>query len=317
VDQRRWAAVKRLRADGSEIFSVDMFRSANLDDVDTKGAPRTSRLRYVAENDEIVAYFSHTQRYDDGVRHQGGFVGRVSGAGTLEVLDDWWGSHNLDQRLVQEGSSIALVGLGDAFPEGIFYGLAAPRMRTTVIYPLASSGNGATNGQLGGIVDLGDVFLVPFVTNRSVPQDLDAGAWPDIDPAVSMQIREAAANGTDVGILRVPKSGTLPMAGLTATWIEIQRGTNARIQRLKSARYGDGGLTLLAWAEGVGTGRNPMLSYFTMVIDQQGAVCQPRTPLDGKFAFTAGDDIVRGPDGKLVWANVQGTTIQVVTLTPG
>lgn len=316
-DARRWAAIKRLRKDGSEVFSTDMFRSPNLDDVGTKGAPRTSRLRYVEATDETVAYFGHTQRYDDGVRHQGGFVGRVSGTGTLEVLNPWFGSHNLDQRLLVEGTTVALLGLGDAYPEGIFYGMAAPRMRTTVIYPLASAGNGTTNGQLGGLVDFGDEILVPFITNRSIPQDLDAGTWPDIDDAISSQIRAAAQNGTDLGLLRLPKAGSVAMGGLTATWLDPQKAASARLERLKSARYGTGGLTLLAWAESTGTGRTATSTYFTMVVDRDGAVCQMKTPLDAKFAFTAGDDILRAPDGRLIWANLQGTTIQIVTLTPG
>lgn len=316
-DQRRWAAVKRLRSDGSEVFSTDMFRSPNLDDVGTKGAPGTSRLRYNAATDETIAYFGHTQRYDDGVRHQGGFVGRLSATGTLEVLNGWFGSHNLDQRLLVEGTTVALLGLGDAYPEGIFYGMAAARMRTTVIYPLASAGNGATNGQLGGMVDFGDAILVPFITNRSVPQDLDAGTWPDIDETISSQIRAAAGNGTDLGLLRLPKMGSVPMGGLTATWLDPAKPATARLERLKSARYGTGNLTLLAWAETTGSGRTGTSTYFTMVVDRDGGVCQAKTSLDAKYAPTGGDDIIRAPDGRLIWANLQGTTIQIVTLTPG
>jgi hypothetical protein len=317
VDARTWAAVKRFGRDGVEMWSRDLFRSPNLDDVGTKGAPSTSRLGYLPATDEVLAYFGHTQRYDDGVRHQGGFVGRMAAAGALEVLGAWWGSHNLDQRLLVRSSAFTLIGLGDAYPEGIFFGNAAARMRTTVIHPLAAAGNGATNGQLGGMVDLGDVVLVPFITNRSIPQDLDAGVWPDIDEAISMQIRSAAQNGTDLGLLVLDPAATIPAAGLAAVWTDPQRPAAARLERLKSARYGTGGLALLAFAEATGSGRTAARSYFTMVVDRAGAVCQAKTPLDAAYAPTAGDDLVRAPDGRIIWANPQGGRIQVVTLTPG
>jgi hypothetical protein len=167
------------------------------------------------------------------------------------------------------------------------------------------------------MVDLGDTILVPFITNRSIPQDLDAGTWPDIDETISSQIRAAAQNGTDLGLLRLPKTGSVAIGGLTATWVETQKAEGARLERLKSARYGSGELTLLAWAESSSSSRTATSGYFTLVIGPDGAVCQAKTPLDAKFAFTAGDDIVRAPDGRLIWANRQGNAIQIVTLTPG
>ena len=54
-----------------------------------------------------------------------------------------------------------------------------------------------------------------------------------------------------------------------------------------------------------------------MIVDRNGGICQPKTALPAANAFTAGDDLVRRPDGKVVWGNVTGTRISVVTLTPG
>ena len=130
-----------------------------------------------------------------------------------------------------------------------------------------------------------------------------------------MQIRDAAANGTDLGILPVPK-GTLPMGNLTPVWLDAQVAMGARLSSLKSARYGKGELILLAWAETTGTQRMPVANYFTMVIDRAGAVCQPKTPLDAMYAFGAGDDIVARPDGAIVWGNTRGGRVQVITLVP-
>jgi hypothetical protein len=113
VDARVWAAVARLTFDGSVAFNTDLFRSPNLEDVDTKGAPSAGRLGYLSQSDTLVAYFGHTQRYDDGVRHQGGYLATLSAAGQQTVLNPWWGSHNLDQRmLIDGGARAAVLGLG-------------------------------------------------------------------------------------------------------------------------------------------------------------------------------------------------------------
>jgi hypothetical protein len=316
VDARTWAAVARYGWDGNERFNVDLFRSPNLDDVGTKGAPGTSRFAYLSASDTLVAYFGHTQRYDDGVRHQGGYLATVDASGTQDLLDGWFGSHNLDQRMLVDGSVPAVLGLGDAYPEGIFFSFLDDDPRTNVIYPLAAAGNGAANGQLGGMVDLGNEIVVPFITNNSIPQDLDAGTWPDIDETIADQIRDAAATGTDLGLLHVPYGAT--PGELSATWVPVEVTEGASLVQLKSARYGSGGLILLAWAEQTGSGWQSSVSgYYTMVIDRDGAICQPKTPLDASFAFTSGDDIVRRPDGAIVWANDVGGAIQIVTLTPG
>ena len=92
--------------------------------------------------------------------------------------------------------------------------------------------------------------------------------------------------------------------------------SGARLERLKSARYGTGDIILLAWAEVTGSSRNATFAYYTMVIDREGAVCQPKTALAAAHALPDGDDLVQRPDGTIVWANVQGSQAQIVTLTP-
>lgn len=319
IDQRKWAAVRRLKADGTQIFQTDLFRSTSLDEQGSKGAPSTSRLGYVEASNQLIAYFGHTELYNDGVRHQGGFLGSLDGAGKLSVINKWFGSHNLDQRVLVEGTAPAVLGLGDAYPEGIFLAMlgGTGTTRPTVIYPLAAAGNGAANGQLGGMVDLGTEILVQFITNRSVPQDLDAGSWPNIDQTISAQIRDAAGNGTDLGIFRVPRGAAVPQGGFVATFIDAARPMNARLARLKSARYGMGDLILLAWAELTGTGRSVQTSLYTMVIDPAGMICQPKTPLAAEFLFNSGDDLVRTPNGTILWANSGDGAVRIVTLRPG
>jgi len=323
-DDRKWAAVARFGSDGKATFTTDLFRSANLTDDGTKGAPSTSRLAYIAATDQVLAYFGHTQMYimaDSMVRHQGGYLAVVDSAGKQTLLDGWFGSHNLDQRVIVDGSKAAVLGLGDAYPKGIIYSTAATgaKPRANSIYPLAANGVGSTNGQLGGIQDGGDAYLIPFITNQSLAQTFDAGVWPNIDDAKSKQIGDTAKNGTDLGLLRMSKTMAAPMGGLTATWLDAQRGKElgeaTSMSMLKSARYGNG-YYLLAWKETSTVAGSKKSGFFTMVIDGQGGVCQPKTALLADYQFTTGDDFVTRPDGRISWANANGGVINVVTLTP-
>jgi hypothetical protein len=130
-----------------------------------------------------------------------------------------------------------------------------------------------------------------------------------------MQIREAAAAGTDLGLLAVPKAA-LPQGDLPPIWLDAAVASGARLGSLKSARYGTAELILLAWAEITGDRRNASSVQYTMVVDREGAVCQPKTQLEARYAFHAGDDLVARADGSVVWANVQSGQVQVVTLRP-
>jgi hypothetical protein len=290
-----------------------LFRSANLTDDGTNGAPGTSRFAYLPGTDELLAYFGHT-RMIQGVRHQGGYLATVDASGAQSVIDDWWGSHNLDQRVSVDDAFTGLLGLGDAYPKGIFYS-PLTNARTDVIYTLAGNGQGTVNGQLGGMVDFDDAIVLPFLTNDSISQTLTPGDWPDIDPTISDQIVAAADDQNLLGLLSTPKARQ--QAELVPIWVDTQLTSGAHLDTLKSARYGTGNLILLAWAEVTGTGRDTTRSYFTMVVDRSGAICQPKIPLDAANAFTSGDDIVRRADGSIVWASTSGGGITLVTLTPG
>lgn len=316
VNARVWTAVARLGADGSERFRTDLFRSPNLDDEGTKGGASAGRIAYVADTDALVVHFGHTERYSDGVRHQGGYLATLDAAGAQSVISDWYGSHNLEQRLLVRAGRIAALGVGDAFPKGIFFNYldaGARRLQPFVIYRVAADGVGAANAKLGGMVDLGAEIVVPFITNLSISQDLDAGPWPDTDETISMQIRDAAAAGTDLGLMHV--TDTQPTAELTPVWLDAQPTAGAHLGRLKSARYG-ADMVLLAWAELSGSAFNPVATYYTMVVDRDGGVCQPKTALPAGQGFAGGDDLIEAPDGSIVWANAEGSGIQLLRLLP-
>jgi hypothetical protein len=312
VDQRLWAAVKRLSSTGAEQFSTELFHSANLMDDMTRGNPTRGRLAYVAASDQLVAYFGHNEMLQM-VRHQGGYLASLSATGMQTVLAGWFGSHNLDQRLVVDDTRVAVIGLGDAFPKGIFFSLI-DKPKTNVIYAVAATGDGSANAQLGDLIALSDAFVTSFATNRSLATTVDPGAWPNIDQTIAMQIRTAAAAGTDVGLLVVPKTGA-PAGGATPVWVDIAPAAGARIANLHAARYGTGDQILLAWAEQAGSQFTPTSAYYTMVVDRAGAVCQAKQPLDAANAFGA-DDFERRADGAIVWANASAGQIHVVTLAP-
>lgn len=318
VDDRTWAAVARLDTGGNVLFRTDLFRSPNLEDEGTKGGAKSGRLAYVATTDTLVPYFGHTQRYKDGVRHQGGYLATLDAAGTQTLVDGWFGSHNLSQRILVTDSRVAVLGLGDAFPKGIFFNyLQANGMRPRVVYALASDGVGSTNGSLGGMVDLESSVALPFITNRSIPQDLDAGPWPNTDQAISAEIRKAASEGRDIGLLLAPKTD-LPAGDLSPIWIDAQASDGARLTNLESALYGPG-LVLLAWEETSGDSRGrgtASSNFFTIVVDQAGTVCQPKTPLPAGLGFAPGDELVRAADGSILWASAEGERIQLVRLLP-
>lgn len=317
VGARTWARVEQYSTSGALLSETDLFRSADLSVENSKGAPETSRMAYLEKSNELIVYFGHTQRYSDGVRHQGGYLASLNPEGALQLLSGWYGSHNLDQRLLSDGERAWLLGRGDAYPEGIFFGQAGPRPATNVLLEVAVAGNGAVNAHLGGLVDLGENLAIPFLTQRSLPADLDAGTWPNIDEEVANQIRQAERNPTDIGLLLHKKTATPGL--LEPIWLDIAPEDGHRFLRLKSAPYGSSGLILLAWAEAKQTERfweEDISGYYTLVVDPSGAICQPKTQLGAGLSFAAGDDLLVHPSGAILWAQDQEGQVQLVALTP-
>jgi hypothetical protein len=311
VDKRLWAQVKRFGADGKQTFSTDLFRSANLTDDMTKGNPARGRLAYIPGTDQLVAYFGHMQLLQ-GVRHEGGYLATLSPTGTQTVVSGWFGSHNLDQRIVVDGAQVATFALGDAYPIGFFFTyIQTPN--TNVVYRVAAAGDGTANGQVGGMFALSDVNVASFITNRSISPDIDAGMWPNIDMTVADQISAASAAGTDTGFLLIPK--TSAPGPVTPVWVDVKPASGATMAYLKAARYGTGDLIFLGWVELTGNMFMPTSNYYTMVVDRTGAVCQPKKQLDAANGFSY-DDVVVRPDGAIVWANGQGGHANIVTLKP-
>ena len=293
VDQRRWASVGRYGTNGQELFNVDLFRSANLDDLETRGEPATGRIEYLTSDDELLAYFGHTNRFPDdpGVRHEGGYVATVDSAGAIQVHGDWFGSHNLDQRIdVRTADDVLLLGLGDAYPEGVFADRLADNVNPQVL-------NGILSAQLGDMVPLSDRRVITLIGGYSF--------W-------DVSVDDGAPTAAQLGLMTLPTDGGLGL--LSINYLPTTPEAGGRMTYLKSAPYGPGDLILLAWKEREAQG-SPA-TFYTMVVDADGNVCQPKQTLDGQYEFL-GDDFAVRPNGEIVWANAQGGQVNLVTLTPG
>jgi hypothetical protein len=313
VDMRMWAAVKRFGMDRTQRWTTELFHASNLIDEHTKANPARGRLGYVPMTDELVAYLGHMEMLQ-GTRHQGGYIATLSAAGVQTVNNKWFGSHNLDQRLaIVDDAKVAAFGVGDAYPRG-FFASFTDHASPVVVYRVAASGDGAANGQVGSIIEVGDSVIASFVTDKSISQDLSAGDWPNIDMDVSMQIREAAADGVDVGFLSLPKAGPFTK-DVTPAWATLPVTPGSRIASLKTVRYGKGDALLVAWTERSVSMRSPKTAFAAAVFDRHAGLCQPKRLLADAQGFTY-DDLVAKPDGSIVWANAFGGQVHVVTLGP-
>jgi hypothetical protein len=82
-----------------------------------------------------------------------------------------------------------------------------------------------------------------------------------------MQIRTAAANGTDVGLLTLPKSGAVPK-DVMPTWVNLQPAAGARVGSLKTVKYGNTDTLLMEWTELTGSAFRPAATFFAAVVDR-------------------------------------------------
>lgn len=113
-----------------EIFSTRIFGDESNDEVGSKGAPSSAGsavIRYSSESNILNVYLAHTQKYNDEIRHQGGWVGFLNCANGDIVMNNsshvgsgWFYSHNFDQRsILTSDGYFYLLAHGDAYPRAL------------------------------------------------------------------------------------------------------------------------------------------------------------------------------------------------------
>lgn len=115
---------------GKELFSTRLWGDKNLDEVWSKGSPAWGGLgtiKYSEKNNVIAIYLAHSMKWNDGVRHQASWIGFLN-AKTGKILkkggqiigNDWFSSHNFDQRLhLSSDDKFYTLAHGDAFPRAL------------------------------------------------------------------------------------------------------------------------------------------------------------------------------------------------------
>ncbi len=115
---------------GKEFFSTRIWGDIDKAKVYSKGDPgaaSSALIRYNAVNNKILLYLGHDMRWDDNVRHQGGWVGFLDGK-TGKILmnvndpigNQWYFSHNFDQRaMVSSENKYYTLAHGDAYPRAL------------------------------------------------------------------------------------------------------------------------------------------------------------------------------------------------------
>ena len=172
---------------GKELFNTRIFGDKSSQDLWSKGRPGgagTARVVFNEKSDIFGFYLSHSMKWKDGVRHQGGYVGfiRPNGrqlfhSGDKHVGNGWFFSHNFDQRLIVANGSYYALAHGDAYPRALGFskwtdtgGSKANLVNARYHDVPGKSGDNTTHCQTGGLVPLKDkTFAVLFATSNDRP----------------------------------------------------------------------------------------------------------------------------------------------------
>ena len=119
-------------------WQVTLFGTDDNNTLWSKGAPggaASSVLGHDSTNNRLVLYLGHNMLWDDGVRHQAGYLRLLdpdSGAAVAPAEEDpkfgpnRWYSHNFNQRLVIADGKYYVLAHGDSFPRGLGFARWSP-----------------------------------------------------------------------------------------------------------------------------------------------------------------------------------------------
>jgi hypothetical protein len=284
--------VTRVSPAGDTIFSTLIFGTQPKNQVGAKGEPGTfssGRLVFNPGTQRLIAYTGHTERYSDGVRHQGGHLVTVSLTGTVGAIagtinpfvePDWYCSHNFDQRLLVDGSNFYTLAHGDAYPRALVFGrwqdVAAGTsfVGNTQFFAINGAiGDNTTNTQLGAMVKLANGnFGVVYSTKQG-------------------------RNNFDVRYVEITPAG---VAG-TQTWLTSHPANTFAIYP-RIARHGDAAAVF--WEE---VQAGAVVAVRTRLVGTAEADATPQgTVADTAVRLPAVYDIASLPDGGILWASNRG-----------
>jgi hypothetical protein len=273
----------RVDATGQKVFSKLVFGDVKSDIVDAKGEPGTfssGRMIYNKASKKLALYVGHTMKWDDGVRHQAGFLAFMGLDGAFGVANGWYSSHNFDQRIMLVGNDYFTLAHGDAYPRALGFakwsdaGAKGSQVFDKQFLKIPGAvGDNKTSTQLGSFVSFADgTFGVTFATANG-------------------------RNAFDVGYRQLSAKGDT----LSLTWLtSYPAGTFAIYPKV--ARLGEN--VLLMWEEVAGTANGGIQ---TAIVSPKGDVVAAKAPLaDKAIRLSPYYDLASLPNGRILWANQKG-----------
>lgn len=280
--------ISRFSTAGTEMFSTRIFGDRPSTEGWAKGEPGTfssGRMLYNPTSKKIGFYCGHTMKWDDSVRHQGGFVGFMTLTGAFDTANGWFFSHNFDMRMLVVDSCYYLLAHGDAYPRALGFSKwndVSPRGKKLVdsnYFKISGAvGNNATRTQTGGFVRLSDGnFGVVFASS---------------DSSVGSTFRHL---NYDVCFKKISGTGKT----LATTWLTAYPATTFAIFP-RIALYGS--CIMIAWEEV--TANTPAVQV--QVLDNAGNTVLSKKPV-AKAALSPFYDFVTIPRGDILWATLKGS----------
>ena len=147
---------------GNKIYNTCIFGQKPNAEIRSKGYPcraSTARIIYSQQKNKAYFYLGHTMKWEDGIRHQGGYFGYLDMEGRLTEIDGWHVSHNFNQRIIENGGNITLYYHGDAYPRALGIDVWNKNLQSAAkvnFLPIAGKiGDNYTNTAIGNILTFG------------------------------------------------------------------------------------------------------------------------------------------------------------------
>jgi hypothetical protein len=290
--------ITRFNNSGTQIYSTRIFGEKSADSVWAKGEPGTAssgRMVYNPASKRLAFYCGHSMKWDDNVRHQGGYMGFLDEQGAqLSHRDDWYCSHNFDQRILLREGFFYTLAHGDAYPRSLVFAKWADDPAVSNFHSINAEyfkipgaiGDNTTNTQTGGMVWLHD-------TTISAP----GFTGPVFGVLYGTKI---GRSNYDICFKRITGGGTV----LDSVWL-TSNPTDQFSMFPRIARFTEG-TVLVAWHQSSGGN----IKTQATILDYQGQTIVP--PLQIEAPLSEYYDLVNLPNGDIVWAvNTAADTIGV------